>query len=861
MNSEILKQMVPHILAFFILMAVSFLMFSPSVFQGKVLNQHDNDQARASQAEKIQILKQSGEAINWTNSVFSGMPTFQIHQTIKGNYIKPFYYWALLKQRVSDPYAAVFLSMILTYLLLLVLKVDWRLAIPGAIAFGLSSYQIDIAEAGHSTKMIAYAYLPAILAGAVLAFRGRYLWGGGLFAMAIALQIYANHLQITYYTLLILLIFGVFELVKTIRSADWTHFSKAAGVLIVAGMLGSLSNTSKIWPTYEFSKESTRGNSELKAKENKGSGLDKDYAFEWSVGKMESLTILIPGFSGGGLSQSFKGTQLHNRNFAPIRTQLLQRGMSQSQATKSAEQQIAMNYYWGDQRFVGAPIYFGAIICFLFVLGAFLVPGPSKWWLIVSALLMLSIGWGKNFALNNLWFDYLPLFNKFRSVSMAMQLSQLCFIALGFLGLQRIFDKSVDAGSKNKALLYATGGVGGLCLLLLLGSGMFSFSSPQDANLGELVNLVKEDRMSIMRKDTIRSLILILLSAGLIWAYLNGKVKSMIAGIGIGVLILGDFWTVAKRQLFPEKFEPIQVVETTPATPLPTDQQIMADSDPHFRVADFSRGNPFQSADASYFHKSVGGYSPAKVMVYQELIDRHLLDPSNAMHLYGMLNTKYFIQGQGANSTVTQNPRALGNAWFVNNYRLVPDADAELEALVDFDPATTAVLQEKYAASLEGFTIVPDPAASIQLTSYHPDKMMYQYSAATDQLAVFSEVYYPADKGWNLYLDGEKLEGLTKANYALRAAKLPAGQNRTLEMAFEPRSFLLGEQISKIASLLTILLFLGGMGLYFRDNGMPSADRMDEIEAVAKNKPLQKTKAKKGKKNTSKKRKKSKKTE
>ena len=851
MNKDILKNIAPHVIAFFVLMAVSFLMFAPYVFQGKVLSQSDNNQARGSQGEIMKYIRETGEAPIWTNGVFSGMPTYQIHQTIKGNYTKPFFYLALMKQQIKDPYTSIFLSMLMCYLLLLVLRVDWRLAIPGAIAYGLSTYQIDIAEAGHSTKMIAYAYVPAILAGAVLAFRKRYLWGGGLFAMALALQIYANHLQITYYTLLLLLLLGLMQIVKSARENNWVDFGKAAGVLIVAGLLGVASNTSRIWPSYEFAKESTRGKSELKSKAGKGSGLDKDYAFEWSVGKLESLTLLVPSFSGGGASQSFKGTKLYDRIFRSAKAQMQQRGMSPAQATKAAEQQVAVYFYWGDQRFVGAPIYFGAIIIFLFILGGFIVKGSMKWWLIASAILMLSIGWGKNFFLNAIWFDYLPMFNKFRSVSMALQISQLACIALGLMGLQKMFDKSIALESKKKALLYATGGVGGLLVLLLLGSGMFSFSGLRDSQLGDMLSLVKEDRMSMMRKDTVRSLVLVLLSAGLIWAYLNGKAKSVVVALGIGVLILGDMWMVDKRQLFPEKFETRQIAEKSVATPLPVDEQIMADKDLHFRVADFSAGNPFQSARAAYFHKSVGGYSAVKIMRYQEVIDRYLSKPNESMHIYGMLNTKYLIQGQGAQAKVQRNPQALGNAWFVNSFEIVPDADAEMAALAKLNPRTKAIIEQKFAKPLEGFTITPDSTANIKLTSYHPDKMVYEYSAATDQLAVFSEVFYSPSKGWNLYLDGEPLLGLTKADYILRAAKLPAGQKRILEMRFEPKSFLMGENISRIASILTLLLFFGGFGWYIKNNGFPSTYRMEELEVVTKKKPVQKTKSKKKKKKKS----------
>lgn len=822
MNNFDFKKLIPHAIAYLGFVLVSFLLFSPMVFNGKVLNQGDVTRAKGMAREITEIKKETGEAPLWTNSQFAGMPSYQIHQTIDGNYLKPVNKVLLLGQGMVSSEFVVILAMFCCYLLLLVLKVDWKLAAFGAAFYGISSYHIDLIEAGHATKMLTFALLPALYIGPILAFRGKLLLGGGLFALFTGLHIYANHIQITYYAFIMLAILGIIELVRHAKSGAIAKFGKAAGVLVIAAVLGVASNTSKLWPTYEYAEVSQRGKSELSSAKGSG-GLSKDYIWEWSYGISETMTLLVPQFMGGGASQSHEGT----RTYDVFYQNFLQQGYPREVAKSNANRQTGTILYHGDQRFVGMGIYFGAIMCFLFVLGAFLVKSNIKWWLVISAALAISFAWGGNFFLNDLLVDYFPLFDKFRAVSMALGLAQLAFVALGILGIQKLMDKDTLVADKQKALYIASGVTGGLCLIAMILSGGMDLSGANDANFQNIIGVIKEDRAALIRSDAIRSLVLILIGAGLVWAYLKGKVTGSILVLGIGVFMVGEMFQFDKRYLYSEKFEEPRVA-TANTQPRPVDNQIKADTDPHYRVLDLAGGNPFVNVMTSYHHKSIGGYHSAKLKIFQEFIENYPLSQDN-MDLYGMLNAKYIIQGEGAEATASRNPQALGNAWFVQDYQVVDNADQELAALATVNPAQQAIIQKKYAAPVEGQQFAVDSSATIRLTSYHPDKMVYEYSANSPQLTLFSEVYYPTELGWGLYLDGNEEIPMTKANYLLRTAVLPAGQH-TLEMRFEPRSFLLGENISRIASILSLLMFFGGVVLFFRNNGIPEVDRIQDIE-------------------------------
>jgi len=831
MNQSVLKRLLPHIIAYFVMMAISFTFFSPYVFEGKVLTQGDNVRARAMQGEMSKVRAETGEIPLWTNSMFGGMPTYQIQMAPGKNMTRLPYGLLFLRQSVTNPHLVVLVAMICCYLLLITLGVDWRIAIIGSVGFGLSNYQIDLAEAGHSTKMAAVALVPGMFAGAIMAYRGKYLLGGALFGLFVAMEILANHLQITFYAGLMLIILGIVQLVSAALNDTFPNFIKASAILIAMGVLGIAANADRIWATQEYAEETIRGKSQLSIKKGK-SGLSKDNIFSWSYGIMESMTLIVPNFNGGGASQHFRGTETHDKIYRNMLTNFSQQGMPRDAAIKSAEQQVAATMYWGNQPFVGVAIYFGAVLIFLFFLGAILVPGEVKIWLVIAAIFTLMLAWGGNFPMNSLLVDYVPMFNKFRAVSMVLGLTHLAVVVLAVLGLQTFISDRFHVKKDQRALFIAAGISMGLCVLAFLLSFVLDFSNPaKDSRLpATLLSTILSDRASIMRMDALRSLFFIAISAGILYAFSKGKIKVLIAVLLVGALSVLDVWLVNKRILFSEKYETPKQASSS-AVPTAADKQILADTDPHYRVLDLSRGAPFKSATASNFHKSIGGYHAAKLMTIQDVSERYLgpqygQNPLEHLNILGMLNTKYVIQGgQSAPPQAVRLQEALGNVWLVDDIKRVDGADGELEALNKLNPKTTAVLRKSEMAKIDNFSIKANPADNIKLTSYAPDKLTYQYSTAADRLAVFSEIYYPPSKGWKMYLDGQPTDDFVRANYLLRAARLPPGQH-TLEMRFEPRSFAVGGMIALICSLVLMLGFIGAVVLYFKNKTLPDPDQL-----------------------------------
>lgn len=826
------KRLLPHLIAVTALMLVAAVYFAPNAFNGKVLSQPDNDRARAMQTETRQFLEKEGKAPLWTNSPFGGMPAYQIYSSVQGNLTKPVYKSLFLWTDYTAAWAQVFVAMFCMYLLLSVFKADWRVAIFGALAFGITSYNVDIIEAGHSTKMAALALAPGVLAGAALIFNGRLLLGGGLLALFTAMQLYANHVQITYYSLLLIGIYSLAQLVEAIRHKTLVNWVKQNVVIGLVLIIGFACNLSRLWPTYEYSQETIRGKSELKKDEARGDGLNKDYLFGWSYGVGESFTLLIPHHAGGGANESYKNTELY-KTFV--------RKYSQQLPPQQADQQTAALMYTGDQPFVGTAIYFGAIVCFLFLLGAFLVQGNTKWWLLAGGAFMVSLAWGKNFFLNHLLYDYFPMFNKFRAVSMALGMGQLCFAALAALGLQKICDPDIAVERKKRALWMALGTTG---VLFLIAAISRSDSGPRDemlAQVPDLMSALQNDRSALWRGDALRSLGFILAAVALIWFYLKASLKANLTVVAIALLALTDHWFVCNRTLDSSNY-----VEKKEATAPPKeeafDAQIKQDKDLHYRVLDYARGKMTGNATASYFHKSLSGYHAAKLQRYQDVVDRYFGDvfPQDermlpgVLQLAGLFNVKYLVKPTGE---VVPNSAALGNAWFVKGWKTAPNGDEELDALARLNFRDSAVVQQSFASTLEGLNIQPDSNATIRLTSYHPDKMEYEYSAATEQLALFSEMWYPPAKGWRCYLNGQPAPDFIKADYLIRAMRLPAGQNQKLEMRFEPRSFYLGETVSMAASVLALLLFFGGLFFWYRRHPLSDPNQLADLEPEKKEKP------------------------
>ncbi len=837
MENSSLKKLIPHGIAFVVMVIVALMFFSAYVFDGRVLNQHDNIQAAASQSEMEKVKAETGKAPLWTNAYFSGMPTFQVHLETKGNLTVPVFRLMLAGQPMTSPFGEVLLAMLCMYLLLTVMRLDWRISLLGALVFGISTFNMDIIAAGHSTKMVALGFAPAVIAGAILAFRGKYMIGGAMFALFTAMQMYANHYQITYYTFLIIAVIGISELIHAVRTKTSMDFGKAALSLIAGLAIAALTNLTTLWTTSEYQAESTRGKTELSAAaktalqtkqgqsaaSDANGGLSKDYAFGWSYGIGESITLLVQNAYGGGSSQNMEGV----------------------------DKNLAGALYMGNQPFVGVAIYYGAIIVFLFFLGVQLVDTRWRWGILAASLLTIGIAWGGNSPIATTFYDILPLFNKFRAHTQALGLGQMLFALMAMLALNQFLDPSVAKEKKQRALLIA----GGVSVTLCLVSMMGSFSSPKaDARLTEqvkqqspqasaqqisgLLTNVHEARAEVAKSDALISLGLILAAAALLFLLLRGVItKSWIVVAGIGLLCFGDAWTASRRVIYDEKFQTAAAAQAE-AKPAPVDEILMKDKELSFRVLDLRRGLPFENANTSMFHKSVGGYHAAKMLIYQEMIERYLgsfeqgkpIAAQANMPLYGMLNAKYIVLGDGMDG-LQPNPFALGNAWFVKTVKVVDNADQELEAVGTINPRFETVVQKKHADAIGFTTPQYDSTATIKMTAYNPDKLEYESSAKTDQVAVFSEIYYPMEKGWNMTIDGQPAK-FGKANYILRAAKIPAG-NHKIVMEFHPQSYYSGETYSMIASGLLLLGFFGGLFLYFRKNGLPSTDLLPEQPVVA----------------------------
>ncbi|MCX6282037.1 MAG: YfhO family protein [Bacteroidetes bacterium] len=790
----------PYLVAVIIFLVITMSFLSPLI-EGKQILQSDIMHWKGAAKEITDYRDRTGQEPLWTNSMFGGMPAYQISTRFSGNLLGIFD--NILTLGLPHPANMVFLYFIGFFILLLVLGVNPWLSVAGSIAYAFSSYFFIIIEAGHNSQAHAIGYIAPVLAGMILTLRKKYLWGFILTAVFLSLEVKQNHLQITYYLALTAIIFGLVELVYAFRNKTIAAYAKSIGILFIALVFAVLTNLTLLWTTYEYGKVTIRGKSELSTqKANRTSGLDKDYATQWSYGVGETMTLLIPDFFGGSSNESpgmnsniAKALRTNNIPDENIRQFTAQAGLM----------------YWGNQPWT-SPVYIGAIVIFLFFLGLIIVKGPLKWWLLAATILSIALSWGHNFmGLTDLFLNYFPGYNKFRAVTMILIIAEFTMPLLGFLAVKVIFDQMSSTGKLNQALYIAFGIAGGLALIFALVPDMFlSFTGPNDASLAKsfpdwLMQAVRDDRKAVCRADAFRSFIFITLTAGTLWLVINKKLKKEYAYIGLIVFVLGDMFTVAKRYLNNESFASKSRVET-PFEPTPADQQILADKDPDYRVLNITV-SPMMDASTSYFHKSLGGYHGAKLRRYQELFETHV--EKNNMAVINMLNTRYVIvPDQNKQPVAQQNPQALGNAWFVSEYKLVDNADQELSALSGFDPASTAVIDKKFQADLKSWVPGKDTLDYIRLTNYLPNDLKYSYKSKNAGLAVFSEIYY--DKGWNAYVDGT-LTPHFRANYVLRSMVLPAGEHH-VEFKFEPRAFYTGEKVSMISSILLLLLVVAGIG-------------------------------------------------
>ncbi|SFC18505.1 membrane protein YfhO [Flagellimonas taeanensis] len=798
------KTIITHICVIGLFVLASLLYFYP-VLQGKAIFQSDIAQYKGMAKERDAYKELTGEESYWTNSAFGGMPTYQLGANYPNDYVKKLDRAIRFLPRPAD---YLFLYFIGFYILLLCLKVDFRLAALGALAFGFSTYLIIILGVGHNAKAHALGYIPMVLGGIVLVFRKKYLLGFILTAVAMALEITANHYQMTYYFMLLVLLLGLVQLIYAIKEKQLKHFFVSVGILILAVVLGVATNATGIMATKEYADWSTRGKSELTinpdgSPKETTSGLEKEYITQYSYGIAESLDLFAPRLFGGtGQENLGKDSKVYQY--------FVDQGLPPSQALEVS----GLYLYWGPHPFSGpaAPAYIGAIIVFLFVLGLFLVKGKKKWWLLAGALMSLLLSWGKNFPLlTDFMIDYFPLYNKFRAVSSIQVVLELCFPALGILGLRELFRSNVDQKEKVAALKWSFVIILGLVAFLFLLMGIFDFSGANDDRYRQyfgdaVLEILKSDRKAVYVADTLRSLIYVVLAAAALWFFIKEKIGRNVFVLLLGGLILFDLVGVDLRYVNEDNFvRQRQMSEPFQASQI--DQMIQQD-DSIFRVFDPQEG--LNGARTSYFHSSIGGYHAAKPRALQNLFEYHLYQ--NNLQVLNMLNVKYIIQqDEEGNSIPAINDDANGNAWFVEQLVPVSSADEEIGKLKDFNSKSQAIVNTKIYPKLTKLRYEVDSLAQIEVVDYRPDYIKYRSSNPNDGFAVFSEMHYPS--GWNAFIDGEE-QPHYKVDYALRGIKVPAGEHN-IEFKFQPKVVETGSQIALISSILLGLVIVGSIGYSF----------------------------------------------
>ncbi len=799
------RDLYPHLLAVLIFLLLTLAYFSP-MLQGKALEQHDILQYKGMSKEIVDFRKATGQEPLWTNSMFGGMPAYLISVVYKGNLFR--YVDRLFFLGLPSPARYFFLYMLGFYFMLVVAyRVRPWLAVTGAIAFGLSSYFLIILAAGHNSKAHAIGYMAPLLAGVLLAFRRRTFAGAVVLAFFLALQLTAGHPQITYYTLMIILVYGIVMLVVMFRDRLMPRFVKTVMILLVGVVLAVGTNTASLWLVNEYGKVSIRGKSELTFdRKNQTSGLDKDYILnDYSYGIAETLNLLIPNFVGG----ASKGFGVDSETYRLLR-----------ESNVPNARQIATGYplaYWGPQRFTAGPVYLGAVVVFLFVLGLFLVKGPEKWWIMAVTVLAVLLAWCKHFRpFSELFINFFPGYNKFRTVSMTLVMAELTVPLLGILAVKRLLEEEVSRAEVMAAVKKSFLIVGGVTLFFALLPGLFfDFSAPVDEQLrsagwpDRFLEAIRHDRKALLVNDAWRSFLFVTMTAAVVTALVYKKIRLTWFYALLGLLVLIDLWGVDRRYLNKDDFVPKKDV-TMPFRPTAADLEILKDKSLDYRVMNLTVST-FNDASTSYFHKSIGGYHGAKMRRYQDLITYQI--SKNNMKVLNMLNTKYFIVPEQGRPVARRNDGALGNAWFVGSYRLVDSADEEILALNDFDPAGEAIInRQQFGSYVQGFEAAPDTTAMIRMLSYAPNHLVYEYEAARPGLAVFSEIYY--QPGWESFVDGKPVDHF-RADYVLRAMILPEGKHK-VEFYFRPKGYFVGNKIDLASSLLLFLLAAGAIYLEFR---------------------------------------------
>ncbi len=792
-----IKKAAPYFVAIVAFILISVAYFSP-ILEGKKIFQSDIMHFTGMAKDINDFRAENDAEPYWTNAAFGGMPTYNLSILYPNDYVKKFDGFLRFLPRPAD---YLFLYLLGFFILLTVLKVEYKLAILGALAFGFSTYFIIILGVGHNSKAHAIAYMPIVLAGILMVLQRNYLWGFLLTAVAMSLEIKASHPQMTYYLFFVVLILGVFYLIEAFKERQLPDFFKSIAILVVAVVLAIGTNATSLLATKEYVSHSTRGKSELTINPDgsskvASSGLSKEYITDYSYGVLETFNLFIPRFMGGGNYENV-GLDSNIYNFLKDRT-------DPSQAKEFAE---FAPMYWGKQPIVEAPAYIGAVLVFLFVLGLFLVKGKLKKWLVGVVVFSILLSWGKNLNfLTNFFIDYVPMYNKFRAVSSIQVIAELAVPLLGILGLNELFNKSNTTEIKLKALKNSFFIAGGIALIFtLLGTNLFDFEGLRDASYDQLLpglleNIVA-DRKAIFFSDSLRTLIFVVISAGVLWLFIKEKLNKNYAIIVLGAIILFDLVSVDRRYVNNADFKSAREIQK-PFIASEIDREILKDKS-YYRVANFIV-DPMNDGSTSYYHNSIGGYHAAKLERYQELYDFQI--SKNNIEVLNMLNTKYFVFEDGSNrETVQQNPEPNGNTWLINTIKIANNANEEILALDSLKTKTEAVIDKRFVS--EGFkTSYPkDSTATIQLTSYALNNLVYDFNASTNQFAVFSEIYYK--DGWNAYIDG-KLTPHYRVNFVLRGMEIPQG-NHKIEFKFEPTVIKTGTTITLISYGLLLVIFVG----------------------------------------------------
>lgn len=820
-----MKRFLPDLIAILAFVLLSFAYFFPADMEGRILFQHDSVAGVGAGQESKEYLERTGERTRWTNAIFGGMPTYQMSPSYDSTKVLN---WAekLYRLYLPDYVMLTFMMMIGFYLLLRAFGLSVWLASLGGIVWAFSSYFFILISAGHIWKFITLAYVPPTIAGVVLAYRKKYLLGGVVTAFFIALQILSNHIQMSYYFMFVILFMVVAYFADAYQKKELPHFFKASAVLVLAAAVGACINLSNLYHTYEYSKETMRGKSELKqevaAAKQTSSGLDRDYITAWSYGIGETWSLLVPNVKGGSssaiLSQSKAAMEKANPMYGSVYSQFPQ--------------------YFGDQPWTAGPVYVGAFVLFLFVLGCFIVKGPLKWALLGATVFSILLSWGKNLmGLTDFFIDYVPLYNKFRAVSSILVIAEFTIPLLAVLALKEIVGKPAVLKEKENrtALFISLALTAGVALLLAVAPGMLfsDFVTPREMaalqqglpqeHLMPLVSNMTEMREAIVASDAWRSFFIIVIGCVLLFLYQQQKLKASLMVAGVTLLCLADMWTVNKRYLNDDLFVP-KSQRTEAFVKTQADEIILQDTAQNYRVLNFVGfpGNTFNENNTAYWHKSVGGYHAAKLRRYQEMIDHHIMPEMEATYrevaqasgrmdsvdaskfrVLNMLNTKYFIfpAGKDGQPVPVVNPYAYGNAWFVDRVQYVKDANEEIAALNTVVPTETAVVDAKFKDALTGWSEGHKDAESVvQLTSYEPNRLTYHVSSAKGGVVVFSEIYYP---GWQATIDGAPVD-IARADYILRAMHVPSGSH-TIEMWFEPQSIRVTETIAYVALALLVI--------------------------------------------------------